>query len=294
MIRPATSLTPTVISLSLRCAAGSWNVWTVVVKCTRYAFCIMKPYGRRGKPALLLLHHEWVLKHWVNKEEKNLSRWWKCSTNCSRVFSLPPQRPALCVTTASKCPIRRGRRTNMQPRVSDLFLFFSACVFQPCAPPFLSLYLSIFFASPLPTLQIDLHPKSLPCAAQNSPLSFLICRRGLSWRPSKPLLFSPARSHLRCRAPADQAGKLPGDAGQRLSEAAEPPRVRGGHHPRGSRLWQGRGGQTGHEVQVSEPLCFSLRGMFLGNASEEPMKIQMDDFTISIGTIYYYIHENES
>lgn len=218
-------------------------------------------------------------------------------TNCSCVFSLPPQRPALCVTTASKCPIRRGRRTNMQPRVSD-FLFFFIFFMPVFSSPVCLLFFHFIFPSSSRPLCRSCKSTSIlnpsPCAPQNSPLSFLICRGGLSRRPSKPLLFSPARSPSRCRAPADQAGKLPGDAGQRLPEAAEPPRVRGGHHPRGSHLWQGRGGQTGHEVQVSEPLCFSLRSMFLGNVSEEPMKIQMDDFTISIGTIYYYIHENEN
>lgn len=71
-------------------------------------------------------------------------------------------------------------------------------------------------------------------------LFFLICQGGL---------WSLSLSH--CRAAADQTGKLPWDAGQRLPEAAKSPRVRRGHHPRGSHLGQGRGGQTGHEVQVS-------------------------------------------
>ena len=56
----------------------------------------------------------------------------------------------------------------------------------------------------------------------------------------------------RCRVAPHQAGLLPGDAGERLPEEAEPPGGRGGRHPCGPRLGQSRGGQARHEVQVWE------------------------------------------
>lgn len=87
----------TILSL---CLSGLWNVLTVVVKCTRSVYCIMKPYGLQGEPAIsrslsCISLHDWtwklfysfLFKPWMNLPWKyNLSpnrHFHACLSSCS-------------------------------------------------------------------------------------------------------------------------------------------------------------------------------------------------------------------